>query len=163
MDLNFNLVCDQYTNKESGGVSLCPKGKKASKKGLLFVIHNHPSNNPLQSYGDLMNFADYNVKYNIVFTEENGLFILKNNGADKSDIQRAWDNIFDEMKDHFKTNNSKSYNEEYDNYVLGVLSRKDLKKNIWSKVIKHMGNNINKSKEVYESCMVEVNVEVLSV
>ena len=110
MDLNFNLVCDQYTNKESSGVSLCPKGKKASKKGLLFVIHNHPSNNPLQSYGDLMNFADYNVKYNIVFTEENGLFILKNKGADKSDIQRAWDNIFDEMKDHFKTNNSKSYN-----------------------------------------------------
>lgn len=134
MDNNFNVVCNQHTLDESGGVNLCPDGITASEKqGLLFIIHNHPSNNPLQSKGDVLCFGRYNAKYNLVFTEEQGLIILKNNGADYYDIQMGWNDIFQKMKEHYRLNNPKAYNEEYNKYHSGLITRKDLKRNIEKK------------------------------
>ena len=75
MDMDYNLVCDHYSIHKKNNVNLCPKGKEISKQSsLLFVIHNHPSNIPLPSENDIISLSTYNVKYNIVYTKNKGIF-----------------------------------------------------------------------------------------
>lgn len=158
MNNDFKMVCTQYPG-DSRGVSLCPKGKKSAKNGgLLFVIHNHPSNNPLQSEGDIKGFAEYNVKYNIVFTERRGLLILKNNNSDDLNIITAWNNIFDKMKSRFIEVHPDIYKEEERKLLLGVSSRTKFKNNIKSEVKSYMSNNIEESLGIYYDCMVDSNI-----
>ena len=141
MDMDFNLVCNQYSIKEADKVDLCPEGKE--KSALLFVIHNHPSYIPLQSHGDVMSFARYNVKYNIVYTQKNGIFILKNDGADSYDIKMGWEDTFQKMRNHYIENNFGAYEKEYLNFCRGIITHREFAVNLNSNVVEHMENNID--------------------
>ena len=75
----------------------------------------------------------------------------------------GWNDIYQKMKEYYKINNSISYNEEYEKYNLGLISRKQLKNNIKNKVIQYMGDNPDMSKEVYEECMSKRNIGVFDI
>ena len=160
MNNDFKMVCTQHPG-DLRGVSLCPKGKKAAEnEGLLFVIHNHPSNNPLQSEGDIIGFAEYNVKYNVVFTENEGLFILKNNGATEEDIKQGWDDIYQFMFENFKASNSNEYWHIIDLVNNAGLDDDMYDSMMYEKVIGHMSNNKKLSISVYKEKMDNHNVGV---
>ena len=162
MDKDYNLVCNHFSSDEENNVDLCLRGKDIGlNSSLLFVIHNHPSNNPLQSESDVFLFSKYNVKYNIVFTQKNGIFILKNDGADEYDIQRGWEDTFQKMNNCYKRNNLSSYNGEYIKYINGLISRKELKNNLTGGTFKHMGSNIDKGIAFFSESMEKHNVKTL--
>lgn len=161
IDNKHQVVCDQFTIDESAEVKLCPKGIKASKnQGLLFVIHNHPTNNPLQSEGDIRGFAKYNIKYNISFTEEEGLFILKNNGSTSENIIKGWNDIYQAMYEDFKTSNSGDYWHIIDLIEHASLGNDEYDALIYKGVIEHMSNNRKFSEEVYIEKMTKQNIGV---
>jgi hypothetical protein len=162
MDMDYNLICDHYTLHEQNKVVLCPKGKETGKtSALLFVIHNHPSNIPLQSYKDIMSFAIFNVKYNIVYTQNRELFIIKNSGADTYDIKMGWNDTIQEMRKHYMKNDSDSYNYEYSKYLCGFITPKELVKTIGRSVIEYMGQNINETVPTFKECMGKHNVDTI--
>lgn len=155
MGNDYKMYCKQHDINSHKGVDLCSEGvKEAKNNGLFFVIHNHPSNNPLQSEEDIKAFAYYCVKYNIVFTERRGLLILKNNSKDELTIKDAWNKIFDKMKNRFIEKNYEDYKKEEKMWIAGVNSRKEFKENIKTKVNEYMSGNIEESLGVYYECMV---------
>lgn len=164
IDNSHNIVCNQFTIDKSGEVKLCPEGIKASEnQGLLFVIHNHPSNNHLQGEGDIQGFAEYNTKYNISFTEEEGLFILKNNGATSEDILKGWNDIYQVMYEDFKKSSSEKYWHIIDLVEHASLGNDEYDSLIYSEVIEHMSNNRKLSEEVYIEKMTKQNIEVIHI
>ena len=74
----------------------------------------------------------------------------------------GWNDTFQKMKEHYRINNSESYNSEYEKYNSGKISRNQLKKNIYENVLQHMGENLNISKETYVECMGKHNVGVFN-
>ncbi len=107
-----------------------------------------------------MGFAEYGIKYNIVFTENEGLFILNNVDATKNGIKQAWNDIYQFMLDDFKTNNDKEYN-----HILDLVNHAGLDDNLYDsmlydKVIEHMSNNKELSIEVFKEKMAKHNVNV---
>lgn len=161
MGNDFKMYCTQHDINSHKGVDLCPKGiKEAKNKGLFFVIHNHPSNNPLQSESDIKAFAHYGVKYNIVFTERRGLLILKNNSKDELTIKDTWNKIFDKMKNRFIEKDYESYKKEEKMWISKVNSRDKFKRNIKTKVKDYMSENIEESLGVYYECMVSSGIGI---
>lgn len=162
MDMDYNLVCDHYSIQKENKVNLCPEGKEIAKKSsLLFVIHNHPSDIPLQSENDIMSLSIYNVKYNIVYTQNKGIFILKSKNADDYDSIMGWNDTFQMMKNHYKKNNPKSYNYLYNLYFRGIIPRNEFMNKETYKVLEHMGENIDVSVLAFEKCMNRHNINVL--
>lgn len=155
MGNDYEMYCTQYDINLYNGVDLCPEGiKEAKNNGLFFVIHNHPSNNPLQSEADIKAFAHYGVKYNIVFTERRGLLLLKNNSKDELTIKDTWNKIFDKMKMKFIEKDYESYKKEETLWIARVNTRDKFKNNIKTKVKDYMSENIEESLGVYYECMV---------
>ncbi|WP_407454424.1 phage minor head protein [Methanobrevibacter sp.] len=164
MGHDYNMYCTQFSIDSHKGVDLCPDGlDEAGKRGLLFVIHNHPSNNPLQSEGDIWGFAEYNVKYNIVFTERCGLFILKNDGATSDDIKQGWEDIYEFMREDFKSKNSTEYWHIIDLVEHAGLDDDLYDSMMYKKVMEHMSKNKKLSIHVFKEKMSQHNVGVFHI
>ena len=161
IDNDFNIVCNQFSLGESGGVDLCHDGIDASKNiGLLAIIHNHPSNNPLHSQGDIDGFAVYDIKYSFIFTEENGLYVIKNDGENSNDIQNGWNGFYNDMLEDYKENKSLEYGHLLDMYIYGGLDEKIYNTLLRSKVKKHISNNISLSLNLFKHNMIKHNIPV---
>lgn len=164
MGNDYKMYCTQHDIDSYKEIELCSKGvKEAKNNGLFFVIHNHPSNNPLQSEGDIEGFAFYNIKYNIVFTEKEGLFILKNNLSTKEDIMQGWNDIYQYMLEDFKSTNSNEYWHIIDLVNHAGLDDDLYDSMIYKKVIEHMSNNKELSVNIFKEKMSAHNVDTVHI
>ena len=134
--------------------------EESDKKGLFFVIHNHPSNNPLHSEGDVNGFAEYNVKYNIVFTEEQGVLIFKNDSAIKEDIIKGWKDTYNDMFADLKKDYSSNYYHILDLYMNGGLKDDEFGELVYDEIINHMSENVELSIEYFIKNMQKYGVDV---
>lgn len=67
------------------------------------------------------------------------------------------------MNEEYMKNNPNSYNEEYENYVYGLISRSELKKNLRRNTFKYVGENIDKGIEAFNEGMGKYNVEIIHI
>lgn len=161
MGHDYEMYCNQHSINSNKGVDLCPEGiKESNNRGLFFVIHNHPSNNPLHSEGDVIGFAEYNIKYNIVFTEEQGLLIFKNDSAIKEDIITGWKDTYNDMFMDLKKDFSSNYYHIVDLYANGGLKDDEFEELVYKEVINHMSKNVELSIEYFIKNMQEYGVDV---
>ena len=108
-----------------------------------------------------MSFVTYNIKYNMIYTPENGITILKNNGADYYDIKMGWEDTFQKMRENYIKNDYESYKKECNNFYRGIISHKEFSINLNNNVVKHMENNINLSMQVLKENMEKYNVATI--
>lgn len=144
----FKRVCD-LVEGDKKGVKLCPKG---IKDNLLYVIHNHPSNKPFPSYKDNFNFEKYTPKYNIIFTENNGIVIFK---MDSSNIDAiaGWGDTYNHMQNEFRIVNSTEFNNLKMLLSMNILSKKEYKSSLKNAEENYMLDNLKHTFNVANEIM----------
>ena len=131
--------------------------------GLLAIIHNHPSNNPLHSQGDVNGVDFYDIKYSFIFTEETGLLALKIDENNFSDVIKGYADFYQTMFEDFKTNNIKEYNNILDLAQFGRMGSKIYKKKLNNAVKEHISKNLSKSINVFKGSMSKNNVSYIHI
>ena len=130
--------------------------------GLLAIIHNHPSNNPLHSQGDVNGVDFYDIKYSFIFTEENGLFVLKRDN-NKNDVLQGWKDFYQYMSEDYKKKNSKEYNHLLDLLQYGGLKHEEFDETIYNNVKNYISNNLSFSIDIFKQKMIKNNVPVIHI
>lgn len=164
IDNEFNIVCNQHTLNKSGGVDLCQKGKEASDgMGLLAIIHNHPSNNPLHSQGDVNGVDFYDMKYSFIFTEETGLLALKIDENNSGNIIKGYDEFYEDMYSYYKKSNSTEYNHLLDLLQYGGLKHEEFEKRLNNNIKNFISSNVSLSLTIFKQKMIENKVPMIHI